>query len=75
MAKDYSDKIEELVAVAYKKALLIVEKQSPPDTSSNSLVVAASFLTPILIEIDMDEENDTKDDGPEEDDMDLEEGK
>lgn len=51
------DKYEKAVANAFKKALSIVQKVSPPDTHANSLVVAASNLAPLLMEIDLDEED------------------
>jgi hypothetical protein len=57
-----NDKLEKIVAVAYKKALQIVEENSPPDSNSNSKIIAASYLTPILIEIDLDDNDDVKED-------------
>lgn len=50
------DQYEKAVAEAFKKALKIVQKEAPADTHSNSIVVAAASLTPILIEVDIGED-------------------
>lgn len=50
----YDDTLEKHVAEAYKRALKIVQKESPPDTHANSHVVAAAALVPFLIEINCD---------------------
>lgn len=50
------DKIEEAVRKAFRKALKIVEEESPPDAHANSKLVAASKLVYMLLEIDLDDE-------------------
>ncbi len=59
----YRDKYQEAVAKAYKKALNIVQKESPPDSSPNSHVVAAAQLTELFIEINLDDTPSTDDVG------------
>lgn len=54
----YSDKFQEAIARAYKKALNVVQKESPADTNSNSQIIAASNITALFIEIDLDEDED-----------------
>lgn len=55
MPKD-NDKITEAVRDAYKKALRIVEEESPPDAHTNSKIVAAARLVYLLLEVDLDDE-------------------
>lgn len=50
----YDSPIERSVAEAYRKALKIVQKESPPDIATNAAVVAASNLLPFLLEVDCD---------------------
>jgi len=51
----YQDKYQEAVARAYKKALQVIQKESSPDSHANAHIVAAAHLTPLFIEIDLDE--------------------
>jgi len=56
MPKDNSEKFEEAVRIAFRKALKIVDGESPPDAHINSKIVAAARLVHILLEVDLDEE-------------------
>ena len=51
-----SDKIAQAVRDAYKKALQIVEEETPPDAHTNAKIVAAARLVYLLLEVDLDEE-------------------
>lgn len=51
----YKDKYQEAVAKAYKKALTVIQRESPPDSHANAQIVAASHLTPLFIEIDLND--------------------
>ncbi len=48
------ERMEQAVRVAFKSALKIVEKESPPDAHTNSKIVAAAKLTEWLLEVDLD---------------------
>lgn len=65
----YKDKYQEAVARAYRKALTVIHKESPPDCHSNAKIVAAAHLTPLFIEIDLDDsKNDSEEEEPKQDD-------
>ena len=57
----YKDKYQEAVAKAYKKALTVIQKESPPDSHVNAQIVAAAHLTPLLLEIDLNEPDNSPD--------------
>jgi hypothetical protein len=52
----YRDKFQEAVAKAYRKALSVIQKESPPDSNANAHILAAAQITPLFIEIDLDED-------------------
>ena len=51
-----NDKLVEAVRIAYKKALQLIEEESPPDAHTNSKIVAAAKLVYVLLEVDLDED-------------------
>lgn len=53
---EYHEKMEKFVAEAFRKALRIVNQECQPDVNDNSKTIAAAFLAPCLIEIDLDDE-------------------
>ena len=56
MPNNDNDKFEAAVRLAYKKALRIVEEETPPDAHTNSKIIAAARLVHLLLEIDLDDE-------------------
>lgn len=51
-----SEKLEEALADAFVRALKIVRSNSGPDAHENALIVAASNMTLVLLEVDLDED-------------------
>lgn len=51
-----SEKLEKALADAFARALKIVRAKSSPETHENALVVAASNIALVLLEVDLDED-------------------
>ena len=51
-----SEKLEQAIAEAYAKAYNIVRSNSGPEVHPNAIAVAASNMTLVLLEIDLDDD-------------------
>ncbi len=56
MPQDINAKFESAIRLAFKKALNIIETESPPDAHTNSKIIAAARLVHLLLEVDLDDE-------------------